>query len=74
VPVGAAAIEMLRALPLGTRVVVRRREDDGYRDALGDLIAIDDETCTVQTRRGPVAVPLAKITRAKPVPPPPGPR
>jgi len=67
-------VEMLRALPLGTRVVVRRREDDGFHDALGDLVAIDEDACTVQTRRGPVTVPLAKITRAKPVPPPPPPR
>jgi hypothetical protein len=62
---------MLQALPPGTRVVVRRREDDGYHDALGDLVAIDAESCTIETRRGPVVVPLAKITRAKPVPPPP---
>lgn len=73
-PVGEAAIQMLRTLPLGTRVVVRRREDDGFHDALGDLVAVDDDTCTVNTRRGPVTVALATVTRAKPVPPPPPPR
>lgn len=70
-PTGEAAIAMLRALPLGTRVVVRRREDDGFHDALGDLSAVDETSCTVDTRRGPVTVPFAKLTRAKPVPPPP---
>lgn len=71
-PVGAAAVELLRTLPLGTRVVVRRREDDGFHDALGYLRAIDDATCTVETRsKGLVTVPLATVTRAKTVPPPP---
>lgn len=73
-PAGEAAIHLLRTIPLGTRVVVRRREDDGFHDALGDLLAIDDDTCTVSTRRGAVTVPLATVTRAKPVPPPPAPR
>jgi hypothetical protein len=70
-PEGPAAVAFLRALAAGTRVVVRRREDDGFHDALGDLIALDDTTCTVETRKGPVLVPLAKVTRAKTVPPPP---
>ncbi len=65
---------MLRTLPIGTRVVVRRREDDGFHDALGDLVAVDADTCTVDTRRGPVTVRLATVTRAKPVPPPPASR
>jgi hypothetical protein len=58
-------------LPLGTRVVVRRREDDGFHDALGYLIGIDASTCSVETRKGCVTVLLAKVTRAKTVPPPP---
>lgn len=70
-PQGPAAVALLRALPLGTRVVVRRREDDGFHDALGYLTAVDADTCTVETRRGPVTVPLALVTRAKTVPPPP---
>jgi hypothetical protein len=61
----------LRSLAPGTRVVVRRREDDGFHDALGYLTAVDAGTCTVETRSGPVTVPLARVTRAKTVPPPP---
>ena len=50
---------------------MRRREDDGFHDALGYLTGIDADTCTVDTRRGPVTVPLSLVTRAKTVPPPP---
>jgi len=71
VPEGLAAVEFLRALPLGTRVVVRRREDDGFHDALGDLVGRDDLTYTVVTRTGSVTLPLSTVTRAKTVPPPP---
>lgn len=70
-PEGPAAVEFLRTLPLGTRVVVRRREDDGFYDALGYLRAVDADTATVETRRGVVTVPLSVVTRAKTVPPPP---
>ena len=70
-PEGFAAVAFLRSLPLGTRVVVRRREDDGFHDALGYLIGIGASTCSVETRKGCVTVPLAKVTRAKTVPPPP---
>ncbi len=71
VAAGQAAIELLYSLPPGTRVVVRRREADGFHDALGNLVAIDGQTCTVDTRRGAVTVPLAAVVLAKPVPPPP---
>jgi ribosome maturation factor RimP len=71
VPEGPSAVAFLRSLPIGTRVVVRRREDDGFHDALGYLTAIDAATCTVETRAGSVTVPLSKVTRAKTVPPPP---
>lgn len=64
-------MDFLRALPFGTRVVVRRREDDGFHDALGDLVGIDDATYTVATRTGPVTLPLSTVTHAKTVPPPP---
>lgn len=67
----------LRALPLGTRLVVRYRlhdEQHGATDALGDLIAIDAVTCTIATRRGDVVIPIADIVAAKQVPPPPAPR
>lgn len=66
-----------RALPLGTRVVVRHRlhgEQHGATDALGELVAVDAVSCTVATRRGEVVIALADIVAAKPVPPPPAPR
>lgn len=66
-----------RALPLGTRVVVRHRlhgEARGATDALGELTALDATTCTVATRRGDVTIAFADIVAAKPVPPPPAPR
>ncbi len=43
-------------------------------DALGELLAIDDDGLTVRTRRGDVAVPASAITLGKRVPPPPPPR
>jgi hypothetical protein len=66
-----AAVRRLRSLPVGSRVVVRFRIPGGFRDALGDLAAIDETSCTVLTRRGPVTVSLADVALAKPVPPPP---
>jgi hypothetical protein len=71
VPEGPAAVQLLQSLALGTRVVVRRREDDGFHDALGYLTQIDDAVCAVETRKGLITIPLAKVTRAKTVPPPP---
>jgi len=62
---------LLASLPLNTRVVVRRRLDDGFTDSLGDLVAVDATTCTVRTRRGDDVVVLADVTAAKPVPPAP---
>lgn len=67
----------LRALPLGTRVVVRYRlRDDTHpsSDALGDLIASDDAGCTVATRHGDVTIAWADVLLSKTVPPPPEPR
>lgn len=67
----------LRALPLGTRLVVRYRlhgEEHGATDALGELVAVDAVACTVATRRGEVRIALADIVAAKQVPPPPAPR
>lgn len=64
----------LRALPLGTRVVVRYRlHDDTHKatDALGELVHVGDTTCTVATRRGEVVIAIADIVAAKTVPPPP---
>lgn len=64
-------MKLLRELPLGTRVVVRHRVKGGLTDALGDLVARDDVSCTIETRRGPVVVAFSAVTLAKPVPPPP---
>jgi hypothetical protein len=65
------AVRRLRGLPVGTRVVVRSRIPGGLTDALGVLIAMDDDSCTVRTRRGDLTIALAAVTLAKPVPPPP---
>lgn len=67
----------LRALPLGTRVVIRYRlhgEEQGATDALGELTAIDEFSCTVATKRGDARIRIADIVAAKTVPPPPPPR
>lgn len=69
------AVQKLKQLALGSRVVVRYRIDGGLlTDALGFLTAVDDATCTVQTRSGDVVVPLADVRAAKAVPPAPPPR
>ena len=61
----------LRDLPLGTRVVVRYRIEGGFTDALGPLRDRDATTCTVETKRGLVVVPLDAVVAAKQVPPAP---
>lgn len=60
-----------RALPPGTRVVIRYRIQGGATDVIGELIQWSDETCEVRTRAGDVRVILASIVAAKAVPPPP---
>jgi hypothetical protein len=64
-------MKVLRELPLGTRVVVRYRIEGGFTDALGPLVARDETTCTVETKRGPVVIAFAVVALAKPVPPAP---
>ncbi len=64
-------MNVLLDLPLGTRVVVRYRIEGGFTDALGPLVARDATTCTVDTKRGLVVVPLDAVVAAKPVPPAP---
>jgi hypothetical protein len=64
-------LNLLRELPIGTRVVVRYRIEGGFTDALGPLIARDETTCTIETRRGPVVVDFDAVALAKPVPPAP---
>jgi hypothetical protein len=66
-----APVRLLQSLAQGTRVVVRYRIDGQLTDALGDLIALDDDSCTVRTRRGDAVVPLSDVTAAKAVPPAP---
>lgn len=61
----------LQTLPLGSRVVVRYRIEDGLTDALGYLTEISQTECTVQTRSGDVVIALELVQAAKPVPPPP---
>ena len=69
-----AATDFLAAAVLGTRVVVRTRIPTGQTDALGYLRAIDERSCTLDTRHGLVTVLLADVDLAKAVPPPPAPR
>jgi len=58
----------------GTRIVVRRRIEGGFTDAIGYLRSVDDATCVLETSRGLVTIALADIALAKAVPPPPAPR
>ena len=67
-------VEFLTGAALGTRVVVRTRIAGGYTDALGYLRSCDTTHCTVETKRGTVALALAEVVAAKEVPPPPPPR
>jgi hypothetical protein len=63
--------DLLRSLPIGTRVVVRHRVPGGFSDALGTLLACSNERCVVASRRGEISVELGDVVAAKPVPPPP---
>lgn len=59
-------------VPLGTRVSVRSRADDGWlNDAVGDLTARADGVLTIETRKGPKEVEIARVTAWKVVPTPP---
>ncbi len=63
---------LVRPLTVGGRVVVRHRLPDGSAtDALGDLLADDEGSLRIATRRGEVVVARADVLAAKPVPPPP---
>jgi hypothetical protein len=63
--------QFLCGAPLGTRVVVRYRIEDGLTDALGELVGLTEDVCTVRTRREDVDIPLALVVAAKEVPPAP---
>ena len=56
---------------VGERVVLRRREADGLYDALGEVLAVNPDSVTILTRKGPVTVPAEKMVTGKRVPPPP---
>ena len=67
--------ELLRGIPIGTRVVVRYLLDDGRAtDALGYLRSRDTGHVVVETKRGLDTVALTAVIAAKEVPPPPAPR
>jgi hypothetical protein len=67
-------VQLINAVPLGTRMTVRRRIPGGYTDALGYLRGRTVSECAVETRRGLVTIALRDVTAAKVVPPPPPPR
>jgi len=57
---------------VGRRVVVRHRLPDGSAsDALGDLVAADEQRLVIATRRGEVVVARSAVLAAKAVPPAP---
>lgn len=60
-------------MPIGRRVVVRYLIEDGARatDALGILVAQDDDGLQIDTRHGLIRVPRASVVAAKTVPPAP---
>ena len=67
--------ELLRGIPIGTRVVIRYLLADGRAtDALGYLRSRDAEHVVVETKRGLDPVVLSRVIAAKEVPPPPSPR
>jgi len=53
----------------GMRAVVRKRIEHGVTDALGDIVAIDQDTVSVRTRLGVVVIERAAVVAAKEVPP-----
>jgi ribosomal protein S18 acetylase RimI-like enzyme len=53
----------------GMRAVVRRRIEHGVTDALGEVVAIDADTVSVQTRLGLVVIERVAVVAAKEVPP-----
>ena len=68
---GGGAADFLRSVEPGTRVVARHRVPGGFTDALGYLRSCDGTECEIDTRQGPVTVPLANVVAAKRVPEPP---
>lgn len=62
-------------LTVGTRVTARyalpKDHEKKASDALGYIRAVDEETITIETKRGFARIPRGLITAAKEVPPPP---
>ena len=68
------AVRFIAGARLGSRLVVRKRIDGGFSDAVGYLRSCDEAECVVETKRGLVTIPLVEVVAAKEVPPPPAPR
>jgi hypothetical protein len=71
---GSDPLGVITAQPLGARLVVRYRLGDGATDALGYLLERTATHCVIDTKRGPVRVPLDDVVAAKTVPAAPTPR
>ena len=56
---------------IGDRVVIRRREKDGFYDSIGYLLEKTVDFLTLETRKGTVTIPANKMVYGKKVPPPP---
>jgi GNAT superfamily N-acetyltransferase len=65
------SVHPLDRLRVGMRAVVRHRLDDGLTDALGEVVALDETSVSVATRRGVCVVQRAAVVAAKEVPPAP---
>jgi hypothetical protein len=69
--IGDQAVRLLGEVPIGTRLVVRYRLDDGATDALGYLRDRTDRSCSLDTPRGLVTITFSDVVAAKPIPEPP---
>jgi hypothetical protein len=68
----AAAVELLRTVLDGTRVVVRSRLPGGLTDTVGRMVARTDRDIVLVTKSGDeVTVPLSAVVLAKIVSSPP---
>jgi N-acetylglutamate synthase len=61
----------LDRLRVGMRAVVRSRLENGFTDALGEVVALDETSVSVATRRGLQVVQRAAVVAAKEIPPAP---
>jgi ribosome maturation factor RimP len=65
------ALAVIASAAIGDRMVVRAHDGDGARDALGELVARGETTCTIRTRREERMIEFADVIAARLVPPPP---